>query len=269
MATLKISDIVPAFNSPMLRWCAPFAEYLVAISVFNQFAHAVQNAEHDDVYSIADQAMKHYGFNLVVEPSSIENIPASGAVILASEHPTDLADHAVIMHTLGQVRRDYKFIANSEATKLKFWNDILLPLSLHGEKNAAATNTAALRHGIQWLNQQHSLITYPGARPSTLSQRVRRGREYWSALPILLAEKTGAVILPVNLRLAEPKWQLFLKKHCRPLYNLLAFHILNSLKNTKTYITIGSPIRYEDLPKELTREQQAQWLRKQAMALGK
>ena len=220
-----------------------------------------------DVYAIPTKAIQYWSIDIVVQEKSIENIPKSEGIILVSEHPTDIIDYIIIMHTLGSVRHDYKLTANSHAFKLKLLNSILFSLSVHGEKNTAVTNAASIRNTIKWLKEKHALITFPGARPSTLSQGVRHGREHWSALPLLLAEKTGAVILPVQLKLAEPQWHLFLKKHFRPVYNLLIFHILKSLNNTQAFIAIGAPIRLDDLPQELTREQQAQWLRKQAASL--
>lgn len=267
MSKIKIADFVPVFNHTALRWLAPAVEDIIWLTRYNRIIYETEQVNSSSIYEIPKQVINYFSISIESEPQLIQNIPKSGSVILASEHPTDLMDHLIIMYLLGQVRQDYKFTANDVAAKLKLWNDIIFPLSLYGEKDTASKNSTSIRQAIKWLKEKHALITYPGARPSSLSARIRQGREYWSALPILLAEKTGAVILPVQLRLAEPKWQLILKKHCRPIYNLFTFYIPHSLKNTTAKIKIGSPLRYEDLPKELSREQQAQWLKKQVESL--
>jgi len=75
------------------------------------------------------------GFGVNVEVSGMENIPASGRFIFASNHPLGGLDGLVLMNEVGKKFPDLKFIVNDLLLNVKNFEPVFIPVNKHGRQS--------------------------------------------------------------------------------------------------------------------------------------
>ncbi|NNM31264.1 MAG: hypothetical protein HKO57_17260, partial [Akkermansiaceae bacterium] len=73
-------------------------------------------------------------------PGVVDAIPASGAVVVVSNHPFGGADAAVMAALATRARPDTRILANAELLGMPGLGDWLFPLRILGEAGAARAN---------------------------------------------------------------------------------------------------------------------------------
>jgi len=235
--------LVPIFNKTYLKKSIPFFNKLFCLNWFNPIVDKLRSKYPGDSRALIFKYTEVTDFNVIFDQEQLLNIPKYGPCIIISNHPTDLLDHIVVATALSEVRRDYKFIANNKVEKFNLWNDLIFPLNLYDKNKATLQNIRALRGAVNWLKEGHVVITYPGARPSSLSKKIRSGRRIWSSLPILLAKKTGAPIIPMKIILKEPIYHRVIKFMSRYLYSFLVLRVMKFFSNKSSKLEIGNPYK--------------------------
>lgn len=93
-------------------------------------------AKHDDQYDIefANEIIKEFGVTIVA--TGKENIPKTGGVILASNHPLGGVDGVALIKTIGEVRKDIKFFANDILMNITNLKGVFVPINKHGRHSA-------------------------------------------------------------------------------------------------------------------------------------
>lgn len=236
---LSIFDLEPAFKFPLLKPLSSWASKWLGIDKLNNHLAQLQKKHPGDERALIEEMPSMYKHNIRILEEQLANIPKAGPCIIVSNHPTDLLDQLTVTYALSKVRSDYKFTANNHVERLGLWNNIVFTLCLHGEPETAKQNFKSIRGTIDWLNAGHVLITYPDARPSSLSQKTRKGRKNWSSLPIMLSQKTGAPIVPMQITLKEPIHHKLLKRFTRAAYGLLALRVLSYFSEKTIRLSIG------------------------------
>ena len=248
MPTVNISELLPILNKYGLKYLAPLISKWTQLDWFNNsIINPLQKKYPGDPRSLIDKYTEVSEIAINFNEKQLENIPASGPCVIIANHPTDLLDHAIITTALSKVRRDYKFTANNAVEKLKLWNEIIFSLQLGREASALSHNVKAIRSCTDWLNAGHVLITYPGAKPSKLSKKIRGGRDVWSTLPCLLAKKTNSPIIPMKIILKEPIHHKLLKQFARHAYSFLLFRVLKHFSSQSVTVLIGKKLETKNL----------------------
>ena len=75
------------------------------------------------------------GFGVNVEVSGMDNIPASGRFIFASNHPLGGLDGLVLMNEVGKKFPDLKFIVNDLLLNVKNFEPVFIPVNKHGRQS--------------------------------------------------------------------------------------------------------------------------------------
>jgi 1-acyl-sn-glycerol-3-phosphate acyltransferase len=236
---LSIFNLAPVFKAPLLKPFSFWASKWLGIDKLNDHLAQLQKKHPDDERALIEEMPSMYKHDIRFVEEQLANIPKTGPCIIVANHPTDLLDQLTITNVLSKVRRDYKFTANSQVEKFGLWNNIVFMLCLNGESDTAKQNFKSIRGAIDWLNAGHVLITYPSARPSSLSKKARNGRKKWSSLPVMLSQKAGAPIVSMRITLKEPLHHRLLKRFIRVAYGLLALRVLSYFSGKPITLTVG------------------------------
>ncbi len=125
-----------------------------------------------------------------------ETLPASGAVVVVSNHPYGAVEGLLLADMLSGLRSDVKFMANTGLHVFKEMADFFIftnPLVGSNPKNVASIR-ACRRH----LDAGGVLVLFPAGRVS--SYQPNRGRitdASWNRIAARLALNTSAAVLPV------------------------------------------------------------------------
>lgn len=74
-------------------------------------------------------------FNITLKVSGMENIPNSGGVILASNHPLAGMDSMALVQVISEIRKDIKFIVNDLLMNLENLKDLFVGVNKVGKKS--------------------------------------------------------------------------------------------------------------------------------------
>lgn len=77
-----------------------------------------------------DGLMKH--LNVTVALKGLDNVPADGGVIIASNHPLGGLDGITLMHAVGQKRKDLQFLVNDILMNVENLRPLFVPVNKHG-----------------------------------------------------------------------------------------------------------------------------------------
>lgn len=118
----------------------------------------------DDGRNFFERAIDVIGIKFEADPEEIAKIPASGPLVVVSNHPLGCVDGIILGAVLTRVRKDAKMILNSMLSPMDEINECSISVNPFGGKKAAAQNVSAMKEILK------ALKTAGASEPS------RRGR---------------------------------------------------------------------------------------------
>ncbi len=198
-------------------------------------------------------AMAHVDrlLDLSVEVTGVENIPARGAVILAANHPTGIADGFALYDAVMPVRPDLVFYANADAKRVvPRIDEAIIPVEWIEAKRTRDKTRAVLQRTRDVLDAGQVLAIFPAGRIARL-EGAKIVDPPWAATPLALARRHGAPVVPVHI--AGPASTLFrlFDKVSTELRDITLFHEMLNKRGRRFTVRIGPPIPPADLPDEI------------------
>ena len=173
---------------------------------------------------------------------NIENVPKSGPIILAGNHPTGLTDGIVMFDVLKERRPDYTLYANSDMIKIaKGFQDIIIPVDWNEKNKSSEKSRMILKLTKDTLTKNKALLVFPSSR---LSKRkgVHLYERPWVATIIKLSMKFNAPIIPFHMSGSNSLLFYVLEIFNTELKDISLFKELINKKNIKYNIKFGKPI---------------------------
>ncbi|MGY3903187.1 lysophospholipid acyltransferase family protein [Aeromonas lusitana] len=167
-----------------LRW-------LLHEQSFQQFAERYPHLRGLD---FIEQALVQLDFDYQVSETELENIPASGRVIIVANHPIGSLDGLALLRLIGRVRPDVKIVANRLLAQIAPLRPLLLPVDNLGGK----TDRQAILAMGEHLARDGVLVIFPAGEVSRLGPKgVKDGT--WQGGFIKLARRTRSPLVPIHL----------------------------------------------------------------------
>ncbi len=151
-------DIDKAFNdkNPRLYKLLPgfFINWIKRIVHQEEINQFVKESENGTAIQFGANAVTALGAK--AESIGLENIPKTGGVIIAANHPLGGADGLALIGEVGKVRNDLKFIVNDLLMQFKKLEGVFVPVNKHG------TNTKQNLQRIEQLyGEGHCILIFP------------------------------------------------------------------------------------------------------------
>jgi putative hemolysin len=130
-------------------------------------------------------------FNINVEAKHAENIPLSGGVIVASNHPLGGLDGIALIQCVGKKRKDVRFLVNDILRNLKNFGDLFV-----GVNKVGSTSRDALTTIEEVYSSESAVLVFPAG----LVSRKQKGEIKdlkWNKSFVSKAVKYQKPILPV------------------------------------------------------------------------
>ena len=128
---LDLDSVIGAKN-PALRKIMPrfVLNYLKKIIHQDDLNEIVRNYGHLYGLDFLDACLKGFGVNIIY--NGLENVPADGRWIVASNHPLGGIDGMALMWVIGKVRKDIIFPVNDLLMNIANLKDLFIPINKHG-----------------------------------------------------------------------------------------------------------------------------------------
>ena len=118
-------------NPGAYKWVPSFLINYIKKIVHEEDLNRYENANHNKFeFDYLDAALIEVKANVTY--SGLENIPASGGCIIASNHPLGGIDGMALIQIVGKVRKDVRFLVNDILKKLVNFGDLFVPVNKIG-----------------------------------------------------------------------------------------------------------------------------------------
>ncbi len=190
-----------------------------------------------------DTILREIKVKVDVDQKSIDNIPATGPVIIICNHPTGIPDGIVMLQAITRVRQDVKVLGNFLLNRVEPMKPYLFPVNPFDEVKGGSL--AGLKLGLKHVSEGGCLLLCPAGEVSTWhggwgKKWVSDRKWHTSALKFI--RKSGATVVPCWIDARNSvTFHLLGKIHPRLRTIMLCREIFN--KKGKTFpIIIGAPI---------------------------
>ncbi|TVQ75698.1 MAG: glycerol acyltransferase [Flavobacteriales bacterium] len=266
---IDIEQVIAKKSPGLRRWMPGFLiSFLRSVLHEKDINHTMQVIGHLQGLDFCDGLMKHMNVTIAVE--GLENIPETGGVIIASNHPLGGLDGITLMHAVGQKRTDLQFLVNDILLNVENLRPLFVPVNKHGPNGRAIAQLIE-----QTYAKDIPVLVFPAGMVSRMQNGEIADLE-WKKSFVSKAIKYQKDIVPVFVDGTNSKFFYNLARFRKMLgisANLEMFLLPKEMfrqRNRKITITFGKSISWEKLND--TQKNHQQWadeLRKQVYAMAK
>ncbi len=145
------------------------------------------------------KALKQMGIEVLTPPEEIANIPATGPLVVVSNHPHGLVDGMVLAEIIGRVRTDYKILTRSLLTGVPEIEQFLIPVPFPHEENSRELGLEMRAHCMAHLEQGGCIVLFPAGKVASSKTFFGPAVEpEWNPFTAKMVTRSGASVLPVR-----------------------------------------------------------------------
>ena len=238
---IDIEKVINDKNPKLLRVMPGFLlRYVKRILHQEEINSFIDRNGHHISFDFVDDILREFG--ATVNIYGIENLPASGGCIVASNHPLGGLDGIALVQSIGKKRRDLKFIVNDVLMQLKNLEDIFIGVNKHG-KNASQS--------IEIINNLYrtdlAIMIFPAGLASRKQNGIIKDLE-WKKTFITRSRQHSRDVIPVFIDGHNTKFfynLAFWRKRVGIKSNIEMFYLVDEMYKQKGQIiniTFGKPI---------------------------
>lgn len=264
---IEIRKLIASKNPTLLRWLPGFVlNYLERIlhqEEINQFI-----IDHPTEKNEAFCAAVIRYFNIDIEIEGIENIPATGGVTLAMNHPLGGMDAMALVTALQHHRTDLKFIVNDLLLSLEGLKGMFVGVNKHGKSREGTHQKID-----ELFASDHAVCIFPAGLVSRKQKGLIRDLA-WKKTFVMLSVRNNHPIVPIYIdgklsnffyRLSNIRKSLGIKANIEMLY--LSDELFRQ-RHVKMKLRVGKPIYPDQLDDSKSHHEWAQWIREKVYEMA-
>jgi len=244
--TPHIADILIAERGEKIvnsRWWPLIRPLLYKILRYDE---AVRMA--DELAPLPAQAAMAYVSRLLsieLDVTGLDRIPATGAFILAANHPTGIADGVAVYDALTRVRPDTAIFTNRDAIRINpRLSEFLIPVEWREAFRDRAKMRETLKVSSRAFNEGRAVVIFPSGRIAYWKDG-RLNERPWQSSAITLARKQNVPIVPVNVQSRNSGLFYWFANWNTELRDMTVFHELLNKRGKTFRLRFGHPIPQE------------------------
>ncbi len=265
---IDIEKAIDSKNPALLKWMPGFLlRYIKRVTHEEWMNEVLEKVDHLHGIDFAKGLISE--LNIEVELVGAENIPKSGGVIIAANHPLGGIDGIALMHAISEVRTDMRFLVNDLLMAMKNFHPLFIPINKHG-KNPADT-LAAIETAY---SGSYVVLIFPAGLVSRKAESGIRDL-LWKKSFVSKAKKYKKDILPCFVGGKNSKFfynLAYWRKRIGIKANIEMFYLADELykqQGQKVVITVGEQISYQSLDSSKTDGQWAEHVKDLVYELDK
>jgi putative hemolysin len=189
------------------------------------------------------KAVRHMGIRIDTPPEEIARIPATGPVVVVSNHPHGLVDGMILAEMVCRVRPDFKILTRSLLTGIPEVAEFMIPVPFPHEDNARELGLQMRNDTMDHLRAGGAIILFPAGKVAMSETFFGPAIEAeWNVFTHKMIQKSGATIVPVHFLGQNSRAFLIANKLSDTLRQGLLLHEIKKalFKPQRPYI--GAPI---------------------------
>jgi len=265
---IDIERAIALKNPTLLKWMPGFLLNYVKRVTHEKWLNTVIEAHLSKKgLDFADALIRE--FQIEVELIGSENLPLSGGVILASNHPLGGMDGIAFMHAVGKIRPDIRFLVNDLLMTFDNFEPIFVPVNKHGRNSKEAN----LKIEEVYANG-HAILIFPAGLVSRKQKGQIKDLE-WKKSFISKAKKYQLQVIPCHIggKNSEFFYNLSnLRKKIGIKANIEMFWLVDEMyrqRGKRLQIKIGKPVLPQYFTKEKSDAHWAEYMKSEVYKLEK
>jgi len=247
-----VVDALIAERAPRLRtkprlWALtrtlgfPLLGYETAV----EMTRALQARDADDVFAWAQDYLR-----LKVQVHCLYQVPATGPVMIAANHPGGVPDGVAVWQALIARRPDMIFFANRDALRVApGLAPRLIPVEWRTKERDRSSARDTLRTAMEALNAGRCVVVFPAGRMASWNWRARALTEPdWAPAFVSLARRFDAPVVPLGVRQRMPLLYYALSQISTELRDMTVFHAFLAQRGKTYRLRFGDPLASRALP---------------------
>ena len=154
-------------------------------------------------FAFVESVLDYLDFSYKYASNQIENIPASGRVVIIANHPLGALDALSLIHLVRKVRSDIKVVANDMLAEIEQLKPILVGVNSFGD----SISKDSVKDIHDTLGNEEALIIFPSGEVSRARPNGVKDTR-WHKGFLKFALKNQAPILPIHIN--AKKFDIFL-----------------------------------------------------------
>ncbi len=204
-----------------------------------------------------------------VSPEDLKRIPKTGSFITVSNHPFGGVDGILLIRTLGEIRPDYKVLANFILSKIKPMEEFFFPVNPFESRKEDKSSLSGLKLALNHLKDGNCLGVFPAGEVSTYqSGLLNIADRKWQPSMVRLIKNAKVPVVPIYFEGTNSKlFHLLGLIHPMLRTIKLPSELLNK-RHKVIRIRIGNPIGVDEQEEFTDLNQYSRFLRAKTYALG-
>jgi putative hemolysin len=264
---VDVEKAIAAKNPRLLKIIPGFIlRYIKKTLHEDELNDAIYRNRHRLGHDFVDAAMEEFGVH--TKATGTENIPLTGGVIVASNHPLGGLDGIALMDVVGKYRKDIRFFVNDILMALKNFDSIFVPVNKHGRNSSEYTQKFEEVYA-----SDQCLLIFPAGLVSRRQEKGKIEDLVWKKSFIAKAVQYQKNIVPVYIEgrnsnffynLAYWRKKLGIKANVEMFY--LVDEMYKQRGKTLTF-TFGEPVSWTTFTKDKPVEFWAEAMKRHMYAL--
>lgn len=265
---IDIEKAIDSKNPALLKWMPGFLlNYIKRVTHEVWMNEVLDRVDHLQGIDYAAGIIRE--LNIEVELVGAENIPKTGGIIIAANHPLGGIDGIALIKAIGKIRPDIKFLVNDLLMAFKNFNTLFIPINKHGR------NSSAVYEAIESVySGDYAVLVFPAGLVSRKDRAEIRDLQ-WKKSFVSKAKKYKKDVLPCFIGGKNSRFfynLAYWRKRMGIKANIEMFYLIDELykqQGQKVVITVGEQISYQSLDSSKTDGQWAEHVKDIVYELGK
>lgn len=239
-----------------------FANSVVHQEKINQF---ILEHSHLGSFEFIENILEELAFSYTLSDQNIQNIPATGRVVIIANHPLGGLDALSLIQAISRVRKDIRIVANDFLTQVK----ALKPIIIEVNNFKKGQSKESIKKIYETLNAEGAIIIFPAGEVSRATPKGIKDGE-WQRSFLKFATRTSSPILPVFIGGKNSKTFYSVSALNKSLATLLLSNELFKQKGKELELIIGEIIPSEHTyPTSISKDKIVKLYKKHIYALKK
>ena len=144
------------------------------------------------------EMMRRYGLHIELLGGSLDDVPATGPLVMVANHPYGILDGLVMGYLLSGLRRDFRILAHSVFRQAPDVARAILPMDFSGTAQAQRANIAMRAEAVAYLQGGGAIGIFPGGTVSTAARPFGVPLDpVWRSFAARMIGRTGATVVPL------------------------------------------------------------------------
>ncbi|CAA6821019.1 MAG: Putative hemolysin [uncultured Sulfurovum sp.] len=219
----------------------PFVSAIKKIIHENDINLFLEERTHAGPFTFVESVLEYFDFSYKFSSNQIENIPATGRVVIIANHPLGALDALSLIHLVKRVRSDIKIVANDMLTNIEQLQPILVGVNTFGE----GISKTSVKEISNTLEKEEVLIVFPSGEVSRARPNGIKDTQ-WQKGFLKFAKKSMSPIVPIHINARNSSLFYTLSSLNKSLSSILLAHEMFKQKKNSLEFHIGESIPYKN-----------------------